>query len=489
MPTAAASKRLTLALLAFAQLIISIDYNIVYVALPRIGDDLGFSAHTLQWVISAYVVAYGGFLLLGGRASDLLGRRRMFVLGLVLYAVSSLVGGLATAPGPLVAARAVQGLGGALLFPATLSLVNTTFAEGRERNRALSVWAGAGAGGLVLGSLLGGVLTQALGWASVFYVNVPLAAVAVLAAFPLLPADPPAAGRRRFDLPGAFTSTAGTTLVVFALVQGPESGWDAPAVLAAAVAGIVLLAAFVVVEARGADPLMPLRLFGNRNLSTGVAITFLFTAAFGSVTYFVTQYLHAVRGFSALGIGIAFLPPCVAVFAGSAAGGRLLTRLGARSTLLVSLPLGVVGTAWLGLAMTPDASYLALLPGLLILSVGQGITFTTMFAAAATGVPARQQGVASGMASTGQQAGTAVGLAVLVAIADSGLAGRSGEALRIATSDGARTAVLLAAGILAVMIAVALNFRREDRSAPVPVVVESAPEPATTENAGEPAGS
>uniref|UniRef100_UPI001BDCE60A MFS transporter n=1 Tax=Sphaerisporangium fuscum TaxID=2835868 RepID=UPI001BDCE60A len=203
---------LVLGLLAFAQLIVAVDFNIVFVALPRIGSGLGFSAQTLQWVVSAYAVAFGGFLLLGGRMSDLLGRRRMFVLGMTLYGVSSLVGGLASIPEVLIAARAVQGMGGAVLFPATLSLVTTTFAEGAERNKALAVWGTAGGSGMVLGSLLGGVLTQLWDWESVFFVNVPLTALAIGLSFPLIAPDPAVPRGRVFDLPGALTATVGVTL-------------------------------------------------------------------------------------------------------------------------------------------------------------------------------------------------------------------------------------------------------------------------------------
>ncbi|MFF4411949.1 MFS transporter [Streptosporangium sp. NPDC001559] len=225
-PGVAARRRpgLTLALLAFAQLIISIDYNVVYVALPEIGSGLGFSTQSLQWVISAYAVAFGGFLLLGGGGSDLFGPRRMFASGLWPYAVASLLGGLATGPGLLITARAVQGVGGALLFPATLTLVSTCFPEGPERNRAFAVWGTAGGSGMILGSLLGGVLTQTFGWTSVFFVNVPPAVVAAVLALPLVAPDATRMTSRSFDLAGALTSTAGITAIVFALVQGPESG-------------------------------------------------------------------------------------------------------------------------------------------------------------------------------------------------------------------------------------------------------------------------
>ncbi|MCX3061824.1 MFS transporter [Streptomyces beihaiensis] len=452
---------LTLALLALAQLITSLDYNIVYVALPDIGDGLHFSAQTLQWVVSAYAVVFGGFLLLGGRTCDLVGRRRVFVLGLALYGAGSLFGGLAGQQQLLVAARALQGLGGAFLFPATLSLVVTSFAEGRERNRALAVWAGAGASGMVVGSLLGGVLTQAFGWAAVFYVNVPLALAAIALAFVLIPADGERPTGRSFDLPGALTGTAGATSVVFSLVQGPQSGWASAPVLGAAAAGLVLLAAFLVIERRSAEPLMPLRLFRNRNLSTGVATTFMFMATFGSLLYFETVYFQSVHGYSALRTGLAFLVPMVAGLVGSTLGGRLATRFGTRNTILASLAVGAVGTLLLALPMDASGSYVALVPGLIVLSLGQGALYTSMFAASSSGVDPMEQGIASGLVSTGQQVGGAVGLALLVAVANSVTGDpATGAALRSATTDGLRTAVLVAAGGIAASLAIALNFRR-----------------------------
>ncbi|MER6583007.1 MFS transporter, partial [Nonomuraea sp. NPDC001023] len=240
----------SLALLALGHLIISLDFTIIYVALPDIASDVGFTAHTLQWVVTAYAVLYGGFLLFGGRLSDLAGRRRMFVLGMALYGVASVLGGLATAPAVLLAARAVQGLAGAVLFPAVLALVNTAFAEGRERNRALTVWAMAGAGGLTAGALAGGVLTQALGWQAVFYVNVPLTVVGAVAAFALLPPDGRAT-RGSVDVPGTLTGTAGVTLLIFAIAHGSEAGWARAEVVAAAVLAAVLVAVFLRLQARG----------------------------------------------------------------------------------------------------------------------------------------------------------------------------------------------------------------------------------------------
>jgi EmrB/QacA subfamily drug resistance transporter len=449
-------KAATLALLAFAMLIVSLDQYIVVVALPEIGRDLGYSAQTLQSVISAYAVASAGFLLLGGRAADLLGRRRLFVAGLALYAGASLAGGLASGPEQQLAARAVQGLGGALVFPATLSLVNTTFAEGRERNRALAVWGGAGAAGLVVGVLLGGVLTQALGWEAVFFVNVPLAGLALLLAFALIAPDGGRETQRRFDLPGALSATLGVTLLVFALVQGPNLGWGSPEILAAGATGLLLLGALVPIERRSRDPLVPPRLLANRTLAIAVAIAFLFMATFGSVLYFLSIYFQDVHGYDALETGVAFLLPTAFVLTGSALAGRLATRFGLRPTLVAALAVGALGAVALGLSMSPDASYAALSPALIALSIGDGVVFTTMFIAAGTGVSDREQGVASGIVSTGGGVGAAVGLAVLVIVANSGTNGHTGEALRIATADGLGAAVLVAAAGIALTVLVAL---------------------------------
>jgi EmrB/QacA subfamily drug resistance transporter len=448
----------TLALLAFAMLIVSLDQYIVVVALPEIGRELGYSAQTLQSVISAYAVVSGGFLLLGGRAADLLGRRRILVSGLALYAGASLAGGLAPAPQFLLAARAVQGLGGALVFPAILALVNTTFAEGRARNRALAVWGAAGAAGLVVGVLLGGVLTQALGWEAVFFVNVPLAGLAALLALPLIPADPTREVQHSFDLPGALSATLGVTLLVFALVQGPRLGWGSPAILASAAAGLLLLGALVLIERRSRDPLVPSRLLASRTLRTAAVIALLFMATFGSVLYFLSIYLQDVHGYTALETGVGFLLPTAVVVAGSALAGQLVTRFGLRSTLVAALAVGAVGAVALGLAMSPDSSYTALVPGLVALSVGDGVVFTTMFIAAATGVADREQGVAAAITSSASGVGAVVGLAVLVLVANAGTDGLAGEALRVATADGLSAAVLAVAGGIAVTLLVALNL-------------------------------
>ncbi|NJP95176.1 MFS transporter [Nonomuraea sp. FMUSA5-5] len=429
-----------LVLLGLGSMITALDFTIVYVALPEIGRALGFSSHDLQWVVSAYAVPFGGFLLLGGRLSDLLGRRRMFVLGMLLYGAASLLGGLAGTPGLLVGARAVQGLGGAVLMPATLSLVVTMFEEGRARNRAMTVWAVCGASGMSVGALLGGVLTGAFGWPAVFFANVPLAALAVAAAFGVLAPD----GARRaggFDLPGALTGTAGVTGLVFAISRGAEWGWGSAGVLVPLLAAVALLVAFVRIEARSRSPLLPLRLLANRHTSAAAAAILVYGMTLQCVPYFLTLHFQDVLGYDAMQSGLAFLGPTLGITAGNLLGERLIPRLGLRGTLLLSVLVGVAGTGLLALSLSADGTYLGLLAGAVGFGVGAGLSFTTMFILAATGVAGHEQGAVSGLSSTVLQAGSGVGLAVLVAVADPGAGGAA------ATVAGLRGAFLTAAGI------------------------------------------
>jgi EmrB/QacA subfamily drug resistance transporter len=438
-----------LGLLAFAQLIYSLDINIVFVALPDIGTGLHFSGQTLQWVVSAYMVLCGGFLLFGGRAADLVGQRRMFIFALALYALSSLTGGLARSPEVIVVARAVQGIGAAFLFPATLSLVNRLFAEGRERNRALAIWGGAGASGLTIGALAGGLLTAAFGWPAVFYVNVLLAGLAMLVAFVVIPRDPQRHEHKSFDLPGALTVTAGATLLVFALVEGPEFGWSAPVIIWSLVVAVLFLIAFTVIEIRSGDPLMPMRLFRNRSLVAGMTITFLYMGTFGALPYFLTVLFQNVQGFSALQTGLAFLVPSLAIVAGTQLGEKLATRISTKATLIAGMTLGVGGTALLVPGTGVGIPYIVIAPGLILSGIGQGIVWTGMWIAAASGVDRDEQGVASGMASTTLSVGNAIGLAVLIAIANAHAASLKSLPHAAAIADGIRPAFwLAAAGIL-----------------------------------------
>jgi EmrB/QacA subfamily drug resistance transporter len=411
--------RMRLALLALTQLIVALDYNIVYVALPDIGDALGFTARSVQWVVSAYAIGLGGLLLFGGRAVDRLGPRRMFIAGLTLYGVASLVGGLASGPEALIAARAAQGVGGALLTPATLTLIYRGFAEGPARNRALSAWGMAGSAGLAAGSLLGGVLTNYLGWEWVFFVNVPLALGAAHAATRLLPADP-SRTPGPFDVPGAVLATAGSTLLVFGLATGPDAGWLSLRAAGALAAGVVLLALLPIVESRTRDPLIPLRLARGRGLATTMIVIAVFQGTLGGGYYLLTSYLQPVLGYSSLEAGLSFLPlTLVCMVAALKLTPPLLGRWGIRTTLTVSTLGTGAGIAGMVAGTTPDGGFWTLLPGSLVWGVFGGVAFVTLFASAGSGVAAHEQGIASGMASTAKELGGAMGLAIFVAIATS----------------------------------------------------------------------
>lgn len=441
-------------MLAVAQLIISLDINIVFVALPEIGSGLNFGGQTLQWVVSAYTVFMGGFMLLGGRAADVLGQRRIFITALWVYAVSSLLGGLAWSPEILIAARVLQGIGGAMLFPSTLSLVNRLYAEGAARNKALAVWGGAGASGLTIGSLAGGVLTDAFGWPAVFYVNVPLAGIVALAAWRLIPHDPPADTTRRFDLSGGLAVTAAATLLVFTLVQGPDTGWASPLILTTAILAVVLFLVFLLIERRAADPLIPFRLFRNRFTVGGAATTFLYMGSFGALPYFLTVLLQDVHAFTPLQTGLAFLIPSASIFIGTQLGGKITTTRGARSALVLGTALGVIGTGWWALEATTAGTLLSMTPGIVISGLGQGIVWTAMWAAVGSGVADREQGIASGIGSTTQNTGNAIGLAICIAISASVAGGSGAEAI----ASGSRAAIIAATVGIAVIGIVALTL-------------------------------
>ncbi|MFI0719985.1 MFS transporter [Streptomyces sp. NPDC021224] len=440
--------RLRLGLLALTQLIVALDYNIVYVALPDIGDALGFTPQSVQWVVSAYAVGLGGLLLFGGRAVDRLGARRMFMTGLALYAVASLAGGLAADGGVLIAARAVQGAGGALLTPATLTLIYRGFAEGPERNRALAAWGTAGSAGLATGSLLGGVLTNYLGWEWVFFVNVPLALGCALIAPRLLPADPPRTSGS-FDVPGAVLATAGSVLLVLGLAGGPEAGWLSLRGAGALAAGAVLIGLLLAVEARTRDPLIPLKLARGRNLATTMVVIALFQGTLGGGFYILTCYLQPVLGYSALRTGLTFLPLTLAcMFSALKATPVLLARFGVRSTLAVSLAGTGAGIAVVVAGTTSGGGFWTLLPGSIVWGLFGGVAFVTLFASAGSGVAPHEQGVASGLASSAKEIGGAMGLAAFVALTTG--ARRPLDGLH--TAGWTAAAVTVVAGLIALVL-------------------------------------
>jgi len=445
-----------LALLAMAQLIFSLDINIVFVALPEIGARLDFSPQSLQWVVGAYAVFSGGFLLLGGRAADLLGRRRVFIAALALYGIGSLAGGLAPNAPAIVAARAVQGIGGALLLPSTLALIGSLFAEGAPRNRALAVWGGAGASGLTLGALLGGILTQAFGWQAVFFVNVPLAAIVIVGALRFVPRDELRHGARQFDVFGAVAGTLAALALVFAIVEGPISGWTSVNVWGALLLGVGAAIAFTNIERRSADPLIAPDLARNRSLLSAAAITFVFMGTFGALPYFLTELFQQIRGLSALQTGLIFLIPSIAIASGTQAGERIVNRIGARRTVLLGFGVGIPGTALLAIAFQSDSGIGMAVPGLLISGFGQGIVWTSMWVAAATGVHHSQQGVANGLASTTLSLGNAIGLAALTALAAAGARDAASP------SHGALVAVLAAAAAMLLGIAASRGVPKKE---------------------------
>ncbi|MFD4689333.1 MFS transporter [Streptomyces sp. NPDC058463] len=475
-----------LALLAFAQFIVAVDYNIVFVALPEIGGALGFNSQSLQWVVSAYAVAFGGLLLFGGRVVDRLGARRMFILGLVVFGLSCLLGGFAESPELLVTARAIQGFGAALLTPATLTLINTRFAEGPERNKALAVWGACGSGGLAAGALLGGVLTEAWGWEWVLFVLVPLALVAaVVAPGTLAPDEQATAGRGGFDAFGAILATTGSSLLVLGLVSGPETGWGSLRGAGSILAGVAILAAFILVETRTRSPLVPMRLFRNRSLVTAILIILVFQSALGGSYYIFTNYLQGVLQYDALEAGLAFVPlTIISMGASLKLAGALLGTWGPRATLFTGMFVNGVGMVVLAVSMSMGASFWSLVPGLVIWGVGGGVTFPAMFVCAASGVAPQEAGIASALASTSQQIGGAAGLALLVALATADL---SGDAPAVAdVADGLRTAMWVggAASIIGGLLAFAL--RKPGAPAPRPVV--EVPSPATDEVAARSSG-
>jgi EmrB/QacA subfamily drug resistance transporter len=464
-----------IALLALAQFVITLDFNIVFVALPDIGRELGFTAHSLQWVVNAYVVALGGLLLFGGRAADRLGARRMFITGLLFFAISSLVGGLATDPAILIGARAVQGLGGALLTPATLRLIFSSFDEGPTRNRALVTYGAIGGVGLSAGALLGGLLTNYVGWEWVFFINVPLALGGALLAPSVLPASPPLGGNRSFDVFGAVLATAGVMLVVFGLASGPDVGWATARGAGALALGVLLLVVFLVVEARSRDALMPIRLLKHRSLATTMGAAFFYQGGLAGVYYLFTTYLQDVLGYTPLAAGLAFLPPTIISMAFAVKfSTAFLSNRGLRTTMFTGVFVTGVGAVVLALGFIQNGSYWLLLPGLAIWSIGGALAIPAILAGAGAGIALLEQGVASAMAMTARQIGGAVGLAALVAVATTGLQTTPGGGAPVGDLlDGLRLAGLVAGAATMAAAFLCLRLAKPAPAAPKPPAAET----------------
>jgi EmrB/QacA subfamily drug resistance transporter len=414
-------KNRALALLALAQFMIVIDASITNVALPTIGRDLNITQTDLSWVVNAYTLTFGGFLLLGGRLADLIGRRRMFVIGLAVFGGGSLLGGLSGSSNFLDGARALQGLGAAFVAPAALSLVTTIFAEGAERNRALGVWgAVAGAGGAV-GVLLGGVLTQ-IDWRLVLFVNVPVAAIAILAGPRVLPEGKDPTEVKGFDLPGAVSGTAGLGLLVFAMVKASQEGWGTTGTIVRLAISVALLIAFVLIEMRTKHPLLPFSIFRLRTLRGANLAGILTGMSLFSMFLFISYYLQYVLGYSAIKTGISYLPLAVAIIITAGAASQLVTRIGFKPTLIGGLVVLAGGLFWFS-RISPTGTYLADVLGPSILAgSGLGLTFVPVTIAAVTGTSGPQAGIASGLINTSQQIGGALGVAILVSVSTSRIA-------------------------------------------------------------------
>jgi EmrB/QacA subfamily drug resistance transporter len=411
--------KLTLALLASVAFLDFVDASIVNVALPSIRRDLGFSVQDLQWVPSAYLLTYGGFMLLGGRAADLLGRRRILVAGTVLIGISSLIGGFAQSSGVLVGARLAQGIGAAMMLPAALSILTTTFKEGKDRNAALGVWGGMGALASAAGVLLGGILTEGPGWRWVMFVN-PIAAVLVLGGiFALLSDERPSGRRPSFDIPGTILATGGMLLLVFTLVKAPDVGWQSARTIAGLAGAAVLLVAFAINEQHARKPLVPLSIFRVKGLAAADTTALIAFGGFLAMFFFLTLYMQNVLGYSPIQTGAAYIPLTIGVGIAAGISSQLLARTGTRPLIVAGSLIAAGGVYWLS-RIPVDGSYVAnLLPGMMVMSFGLGAVFVSVTTAANAGVPANKAGLAAALLNASQQVGGALGLAIFSAIATS----------------------------------------------------------------------
>jgi EmrB/QacA subfamily drug resistance transporter len=486
--TTSRSKNAVLLLLAMTQFVVVIDASIVNVALPSIGAHLHFARDDLSWVVNSYTLTFGGFLLLGGRMADLLGRRRMFMLGLVIFSLASFAGGVAQSETWLIAARAVQGLGAAIVSPAALSIITTTFAEGPERNRALGVWgAVAGAGGAA-GVLLGGVLTSGLSWRWVLFVNVPIGLAAAAMAPSTLAESRGEDGVRSFDFPGAVTVTSGLALLVYAVVDAVNAGWGSTATILRLAGAAVLLAAFVVIELRTRHPLVPFSIFRLRTLRGADIVGLLIGMSLFSMFFFISLYLQDVMHYSPIRTGISYLPLAVGIILSAGAASQVVNRVGFKIPLIGGLLLIAGGLLWFSRVPAPGGSYAAdILGPSLLAAVGLGFAFVPVTIAAVTGTRPHEAGLASGLINTSQQVGGALGLAILATVANSqtqSLFHSGVHSASVALTKGYDRAFLVGAGFAvagAILAAVLISSRdsREHAQA-ASAATDPAPVPAPT---------
>jgi EmrB/QacA subfamily drug resistance transporter len=476
------SKRALLVVACVAQFMVLLDVSIVNVALPSIHGKLGFSTTGLQWVVNAYTLTFAGFLMLGGRCADLLGRRRVFLAGTALFALSSLLCALASTRGLLIGARALQGFGGAVLSPATLSVITSSFAEGPERNRALGTWGATGALGASSGVLLGGILTEAFGWPAIFAVNVPLGMLVIAAAWRVIPATVAASEQRHFDVAGAILVTASLVLITFGIVRTDTLGWGAAGVLAPLAGGALTFGAFLFVEARLARvPLVPLAILRAAGQLRGanLVVTLLY-AAFFPVWFFLTLYLQQVLHYDPIDAGLAFLPMTLSIFAASKLAPRLVARFGPRPVVTAGMLAAALGMLLLR-GIAPGDSYVsAVLPGALLSSIGMGCSLVPATIVAMQGLPRSHSGLGSGLLNTSRLMGGALGLAVLSTIAAAHTRSETAVSAGRALSDGFDLAFVVGAlfALAGAVAAATLLRTRTQAVEPAALEVSSLEQPA-----------
>jgi EmrB/QacA subfamily drug resistance transporter len=450
-----------LALVCVAFFMTVLDISIVNVALPSIKTSLHVAEKDLQWVITSYTIAFGGFLLLGGRAADLLGRRRIFMVGIAVFSAASLACGLAGSIGVLIAARAVQGLGAAIITPATLSIITTTFEEGSERNKALGVWGAMGGSGAAAGVLFGGILTQYAGWEWIFFVNVPVGAVVLALTRPIV-RESRVPGLHGFDFPGAATITASLALLVYGISKAPDVGWASARTIVLLVASAVLLLAFIAIELRSPAPMVPFRIFRTRTVTGANVSGFLLGAIVFSNFFLLTLYVQQVLGYSALKTGLTFLATAGTVIPVAGISQALVTRIGPRPVMTVGLALITGGMIWYSQIPTHGAFVTHLLPGYLMVGIGMAFSFIPMSIAALAGVAPEEAGLASGLINTAQQIGGALGVAIAstVAFTHTKTLLESGHSPTTAATSGFALGFWVIAGISAVSVAACLALVR-----------------------------
>jgi len=457
-----------LVLVCIAQFMVILDATIVNVALPSIQNGLHFSTSSLQWIVNAYTLVFGGFLLLGGRASDLFGRQRLFVAGVIIFTAASLMNGIATSSGMLVGGRALQGFGAALVSPAALSIVTTTFAEGAERTKALGVWSAIAAGGSAVGLIVGGVLTEALSWRWVFFINLPIGIVAALLSLRYVPNSRAEEKPDTADIAGAVSVTGGLLVLVYALVKAQSYGWGSGKTIGLGALAVALLVAFVLVELRSKAPLIRLGIFKLRSLSGSNAAMLFVASGLFAMFYFASLYLQQILGYGPLKAGFAFLPFTFGIVIGAGGAQQLIQRIGIRSVTYIGLTLGAIGLALFTQLPTHGSYLVHVFPTIVIVSIGIGLAFVPLTLLATTNVEDADAGLASGLFNTSQQVGGAVGLAVLSTLASSQTSRLTGGGGAVVGHNAALTsgfhvafgvgALLLVGGIVTLL----LTVRRSD---------------------------